>query len=98
MKRQRLSFLVETLESRQLLAGQVSATLRGSLLDVVGDAEANDVVIEQQDGQIRILSGKRALNWFERIPGIEMVFLLLILAFWILRNIPSPAFSILRPH
>lgn len=42
-----MDFRVERLECRTLLAGQVSATLRGNLLDLQGDSAGNSVVVRE---------------------------------------------------
>ncbi len=53
----RRSMTVESLESRRLLAGVVTANVYGSTLLMVGDDNANDLVIEEINGALALSSG-----------------------------------------
>ncbi len=52
-----VSLHVERLESRQLLAGDVLATVSGSTLFVTGDSQANNVIVSQVGNELQVVSG-----------------------------------------
>jgi triacylglycerol lipase len=45
---------VESLEARQLLAGDVLASVTGSTLSITGDATANEIVISESSGTLQV--------------------------------------------
>lgn len=60
------AFAAESLESRQLLAGSVQVEVIGDTLKIIGDEQANNIVIESRDDGMTVIQGLRGTEVHER--------------------------------